>query len=496
MYKAEVKKTINNLAKPGKNLSQRTVRSGFWVFSLRIVKQIFGLVKLLILARILAPSDFGLMGIALLAMATLETFSQTGFQTALIQNKKDIKSYLDAAWTVLILRGFILFAILYLIAPYAATFFNASEAKPIIQVIGFAILLQAFTNIGVIYFQKELEFNKEFIYQFAGTLADFIVAVSAALILRNVWALVFGLLAGNGARLIASYLIHPYRPHLSSHLGKARELFSFGKWILANSIVLFITTQGDDIIVGKIFAAGSLGLYQIAYRLSNMPTTEITHVVSQVTFPAYSKLQDKLNQLKRAFLKTLELVTTFSFPIGAGIFILSPEFIELFLGSKWMPALPLIRVFCILGILRSIVANLGSLYRATNNPNIEFKVTLISTLSKFMLIFAFLKWVKWDVLMIAMAIACNAVLGTVLHAYYASKMITVNYLELCTTIVYQSIASGFMVLVIYFVKKYFLIDISFMNFLGMIVIGVLIYFTILLTLDPSKKSLIKGVIPG
>ena len=133
-------------------LSRRAVRGGIWVFSLRIVQQLFNLGRLVILVRILAPHDFGLLGIALLTMATLETFSQTGFQQALIQKKQDIKSYLDAAWTVLILRGFILFAILYLIAPYAAIFFNAPEAKPIIQVIGLSTLLQAFTNIGVIYF--------------------------------------------------------------------------------------------------------------------------------------------------------------------------------------------------------------------------------------------------------------------------------------------------------------------------------------------------------
>ena len=184
-------------------------------------------------------------------MATLETFSQTGFQAALIQKKEDIKSHLDAAWTVLILRGFILFTILYLIAPYAATFFNVPEAKPIIQVIGFAILLQAFTNIGVIYFQKELEFNKEFIYQFAGILADFIVAVSAVLILKNVWALVFGLLAGNTARFIVSYLVHPYRPHLSSDLRKAKELFGFGKWILGSSILVFLITKAMTYLWGN-----------------------------------------------------------------------------------------------------------------------------------------------------------------------------------------------------------------------------------------------------
>jgi O-antigen/teichoic acid export membrane protein len=301
MNSEKIEEEARHLLEPGLSLSQRAVRGGIWVFSLRIVQLLFNLGRLIILARILAPHDFGLMGIALLTMATLETFSQTGFQAALIQKKEDIRSHLDAAWTVLILRGFILFTILYLVAPYAAVFFNAPEAKPIIQVIAFSILLQAFTNIGVIYFQKELEFNKEFKYQFAGTLTDFIVAVSAVLILRNVWALVFGLLAGNAARCFVSYLIHPYRPHLSFDLGKAKELFGFGKWILGSSILFFLIMQGDDIFVGKFLGATMLGFYQLAYRISNMPATEITHVISQVTFPAYSKLQDNIPKLREAY---------------------------------------------------------------------------------------------------------------------------------------------------------------------------------------------------
>lgn len=150
---------------------------------------------------------------------------------------------------------------MYFIAPYAAIFFDAPEAKLIIQVIGFAILLRAFTNIGVIYFQKELEFSKQFIYQLSGILADFIVAISAVLILRNVWALVLGLLAGNVIRCFISYLIHPYRPCLSSNLGKTKELFGFGKWILGSSILIFLLTQGDDIFVGKILGTTVLGFY-------------------------------------------------------------------------------------------------------------------------------------------------------------------------------------------------------------------------------------------
>ena len=343
---------------------------GFWVFSLRIVQQLFDLTRLVILARILAPDDFGLMGIALLTMATLETFSQTGFQAALIQKKEDIRSYLDAAWTVLIFRGIMVFAILYFAAPLAASFFDTPQAKSIIQVIGLSVLFQAFTNIGVIYFQKELEFNKEFIYQLAGTLADFIVAISTVLILKNVWALVLGKLAGSAVRCFVSYLIDPYKPRLSSDVAKAKELFGFGKWILGSSILIFLLTQGDDIFVGKLLGATALGFYQMAYKISNMPATEITHMISRVTFPAYSKLQYDIPKLREAYLKVLQITAFLSFPIAGMIFVLAPDFTKLFLGERWMPMVPAMQMLCLFGVTRALNGTMGSIFQGIGIPKI------------------------------------------------------------------------------------------------------------------------------
>ena len=368
-------KTVSNLKYPGGTLSQRVVKGGFWVFSLRITEQIFNLIRLIILARILAPHDFGLMGIALLTMATLQTFSQTGFQSALIQKKSDTEAYLDAAWTVLILRGFILFTILFFVAPYAAIFFEAPQAKRIIQVIGLSVLLQAFTNIGVVYFKKELEFNKQFVYQLSGTLADFIVAISAALILRSVWALVFGWLAGSTARFIASYLLHPYRPHFSSDLGKAKELFGFGKWLLGSSIVVFLANQGDDIFLGKVLGVTALGFYRMAFHFASLPASEIG-LLSRVAFPAYSKLQDNIPKLRNGYLKMSRFVNFLSIPLTGGIFMLSPEFTQIFLGDKWMPIVPALRILAISVMIRVMVGTSGALFNAVGRPDIGFKMTL------------------------------------------------------------------------------------------------------------------------
>lgn len=477
----KIKKIINNLARPGENLSESVVRGGFWVFSLRIAQQLFSLIRLVILARILAPHDFGLMGIALLTIATLETFSQTGFQQALIQKKDSIESYLNAAWTVLVLRGFILFAILYLIAPYAAIFFNAPEAKSIIQVIGLSFLLSSFTNIGVIYLQKELEFNKEFIYQLSGTLADFAVTISAILILRNVWALVIGLLAGNVVRCFVSYLIHPYRPHLSFDLVKAKKLFGFGRWILGSSILVFLITQGDDIFVGKLLGVSALGFYQMAYRISNIPATEISHLVATVTFPAYSKLQDNPLKLKEVYLKVLQLTTFLSIPIAGLIFILAPDFIRIFLGEKWMPMVPAMMVLALYGMLRAIGATTGVVFIAVGKPEIRTKTQFVALILLAILIYPLTA--HWGILGASIAVTIYALIIDPFVVYAVLNIVKSDYKKPVKLLMLPLTATLVTIFVIFAIKTYGFIDISIISLLSLIVIGVLIYILITYLFD-------------
>jgi len=400
-----VKRVLKRLLIPGDRLSQRVVHAGFWAFALRITDRVFGLARTIVLARVLSPNDFGLFGIALLGLSALNTFSQTGFQAALVQKKGDIKPYLDTAWTVHVIRGFVLAAILFGIAPYVASFFGEPMAAPLLRVLGLSAVFQGLTNIGVVYFQKELEFHKRFIYMFSGTLADLGVAIPAALILRNAWALVFGLLAGNFVRMVVSYLVHPYRPRPWLEGPKVKELYTFGRWILGSSILAFLLNQGDDIFLGKMLGVTALGLYQMAYRISNLPATEITHVISQVTFPAYSKLQDQLPQLRKAYLRTLQAVSFISFPMAGGIAFLAPDFTKLFLGERWMPMVPAMQILTVWGLMRSLGAMSGSLFQGLGRPSIVTSIQLAKLALLAMLIYPFT--VRWGMLGTALAVVIH-----------------------------------------------------------------------------------------
>jgi len=482
--KLNIRKKIKNLLEPGEGLQQRTIRSGGWAFALRVVEQAFGLIRLGVLARILMPGDFGLLGIALLTMAALQTFSQTGFHAALVQKKQDTEKYLDAAWTVSALRGLVLFTILLLAAPLAASFFDAPEATPIIRVIAITALLQGLTNVGVIYFQKELEFKKQFIYIAAGTFADVAVAVSAALILRNVWALVFGLLAGAVVRLIVSYVIQPYRPRPRFDLAQARELFGFGKWILAITILLFLIGQGDDIFVGKVLGITLLGLYQMAYQISSKPATEITAVISAVAFPAYSKVQDSLPSLREGFLKALQLTAFISFPLAGGIFVVAPEFTKLLLGDHWLPMVSAMQVLALWGLMGSIGGTMGPLFMAVGRPDIPTKISVLRLLVLGALIYPLS--MEWGIAGTAWAVAISACLTVPISYHILMKSILKSsgrYFARVALLI-PFIGAGLMVLLLSFFTKEGASSLQFaLEVLG----GAAFYFAVTYGLDRLLK---------
>jgi len=472
---------LKQLLSPGETLSQRVVRGGFWVFALRVADRLFRLARTIVLARLLAPEDFGLFGIALLAMSALGTFSQTGFQQALIQKKKDIEPYLDTTWTVQAIRGVVLALILFGVGPYVAAFFGEPAAAPLLRVLGLSMLFQGFTNIGVVYFQKELEFHKQFVYQMTGTIVDFGVAVAAALLLQNAWALIFGLLARSFVQVAMSYVIHPYRPRVRFEGAKARELYKFGRWIFGSTIIVFLLTQGDGIFVGKVLGVTALGLYQMAYRISNLPATEITHVISQVSFPAYAKLQDNIDKIRKAYLEALQLTVFISVPLAAGIFSLAPEFTRLFLGEKWMPMVPAMQILAFWGLLRALAALTGPLFQGIGKPDIGTKLQLAKLPIIAVLIYPFT--IHWGILGTSLTIVISAVLINPLYLYWAARIVKCPRSAYVKVIGLPATAALLMSLVITLSKSYVFSSVDFRHFVLLVVSGVSLYTVLILILD-------------
>jgi lipopolysaccharide exporter len=387
----KISQKLKSLITPGQKLSQRVVFAGFWIVASRVCARALGVLRIIVLARLLAPEAFGLVAVGLLAIDLVYAFTRTGFSQSLIQQKGDIRDYLDTAWVMNIMRGLVLAVILFGAAPLIAGFFDAPEARSIVQVMAALVLIQGFGNPGTIYLSKELEIHKRFVLEISQVLVDLVVSITAAVLLRNAWALVFGALAANVTELVVSYLIQPYRPRIRFDWAKAKTMFHFGKWLTLSSWFAYFSGRGDSIVIGKMMGTVSLGLYQMARRVSDLFSQDIINSTMDVAFPAYSKLQDNIPKLRQAFLLSLETLASIVLPVGVVIFLLAPDFTPVILGEQWIPSVPAMRFLGLAAAIQCLLSTGKSLFYSLRRPALDFGMNQISIVVMFALFFPLIK---------------------------------------------------------------------------------------------------------
>lgn len=454
------------------SLTDRVLSGGAWVTFLNVLSRILQTLKLVILARLLSPSDFGLMGIALLALAALQQLSQLGVDQALIQEKKDdIDPYLSTAWAIKIIRAIFIVLALYLASDTISGLLGEPQAGPILQVIGWTYLFRALINPSTVYFEKDLQFHKYFSLKFSSVLVDVIVAIIFAVVLQNVWALVAGLFAKHITQLIVSYRIDPFRPSLEFDFGKAKELLGFGKWIWASGIMTFISTQGDDGFVVWLLGADSLGFYQLAFRLSNAPATEISKLISKVAFPAYAALQNQKDRLRVTYLNTLEVVFYLTVPMAIGIVLVANEFTVVVLGEQWEPIVPALQIMAIAGFIRGISATGGAVFQGTGSPEWDFRMNLVRTVVILLTIWPLTSNLGITGAAISITLGIGATIPIWLEV--SRRIVDASYLQYGNRAVIPCVSSAFMIIIVDMTLS--------QNFLGLlfgISAGIVSYFVL------------------
>jgi O-antigen/teichoic acid export membrane protein len=272
----------------------------------------------------------------------------------------------------------------------------------LIQVIG------ALINIGTLYFKKDMQFHRDFAFTVVSYLAETIVTVILAIGTRSVWSLVWGKLLGVILKCIFSYWVHPYRPRFRLDRAKAWDLWTFGQWIFFAGILSFFLSRGDQLLVGKLLGPAMLGLYVLANKLSHVPATEITTVIAEVTFPAYSKIQNDLPRLRNAYFKVLRLTAFFSVPVAGLVFALSADFVHTFFREEWWTMIPVLQILVFRGLVNSIHATFGSVFQAVGKPFIPVFLQIVRLFLMAALLYPLI--VRWQIRGAAAAIVLIALI--------------------------------------------------------------------------------------
>ncbi len=344
--------------------TKSAIKGVSWMSGLRMTNRALTFVKIAVLARLLTPAEFGIFGIATLLLSFLQILTETGLNVVLIQSQKQIEEYLDSAWILSILRGAFIFLIILLSAPFVASFFNTPASLNIILLIGLSPLIKGFINPAEVRFQKNLTFNYEFLFRTTLYFTDAAVAIIAALITHSVYSLAFGLLAGSILEVILSFTVVKPLPKLKFNNNYLKEIFHKGKWVTAYGIFNYFSENGDNIVVGKVLGATTLGLYQMAYKVSYIPISEISDVANIVIFPVFSKIDQDKKRLISAFWKSTGVISFLTIIAGGIIFLFPKEVITVILGQQWVSAAPVLRVLSIYGIIRAAMGPSSAMFLA------------------------------------------------------------------------------------------------------------------------------------
>jgi len=357
-----------------------TVSGVSWVGAYRGITRLAAFAKIAILARIFVPEQFGLFGIATLFLAFLEIFTETGVNVFLIQVKEKIGKYIDTAWVVSIARGAIISSIILLATPFIVSFFNSPGARTLLYLISLVPFIRGFINPSVVKFQKELQFKREFWFRSTIFLFDATVAVVLGVITGSVSSIIFGLIAGAFLEVLMSFVFVKPIPSFSFESKLIKKIISRGKWVTGAGVFQYVFRQGDDIVVGRFLGESPLGLYQVAYKISTLPISEVSDVVSRVTFPIYTKMAGNLERLKKAFFKTTLAVSVLVIPFGLIIFLFPRQIILLILGANWLEAVAVLKVLAIFGVIRAVSNSVFALLLAVEKQEYITAITFVSIL--------------------------------------------------------------------------------------------------------------------
>lgn len=347
-------------------LKHRIAAGAAWMILARWGVRVIGLASTVVLARLLTPADFGLVGLATLLYFLVQSASDFSLDMDLIRSQSRERSRYDTVWTLEVLRGIVNGAVVLALATPAAIVLDEPRLPHIALWIAATSVISGLANVGVVEFRTDLRFSREFAYSLLTKLLSFLVAMPAAFLLRSYWALVIGIMAAALARVVLSFAMHPYRPRFS--LQCWREVLGFSKWLWFSSQLFFVRTKSDEFFVSKWAGVDGLGLYRVAREVAELPTSELITPMLRAVFPGFSRLSEEGHSLGESYLAVLGGSVMLIAPLTVGLYITADLVLGFGFGSRWLVAAPLLQLLALAGPIEMFAGNAYAVFVALGHP--------------------------------------------------------------------------------------------------------------------------------
>ncbi|PFA99197.1 hypothetical protein CN383_16225 [Priestia megaterium] len=395
----------------------------FWVVLNQVASRLLVAMKFFILARVLGPQSMGILSTLLLILAMVETFTELGvLQSIVYQKNKILRGQMHVIWTFNLLRGVVIGMIIIVAAPLLKMIFSFSESIFLIILMAFIPVIRGLSSYNLLLAERNGLFKKISILQVIYILTDFIFSVIVSTVTKNITFVVYSMIFSEGLKTILSYVFFKGFPKFSFKFSLIKENLSYGKWITANSITIFLLNQLDKILTSRYLGAYQLGIYQMASKLSQFALADLFSAICRYCFPLFSTYNRKdLKLLNKLFLDILYLVI-FGLTILTTVIFLNAEIItEVLLGKEWMGSVKIFQVLLFSSFIGSINMFLVTYLRSVGKPNI---VTLATTIQLSVFLPAsFLAMTHKNLYVLSVVVVFSVLIAFLVLILYISKLV-------------------------------------------------------------------------
>jgi len=408
------------------DLKSQTIKGVFWSFLEKFGSQLILLISQIVLARLLEPKDFGLIGMLAIFIGVSQAFIDSGFDNALIQKKDVNQTDYSTVFYFNIAIGFAFYLILFVAAPYIADFFHQPLLVNLTRIVCIILTVNSFGLIHLVQFKIEMNFKAiAQVVVIANFLSAF-VGIGMALLGYGVWALAGQIIGIYFFRTVLFWVKSSWRPSLVFSIQSFKQLFRFGSKLLLSGIISQTFENIYLMVIGRMFSATALGFYSQAKKLQQVPVTTLAQVVGNVTFPAFSKIQDNNEKLKQGFRKLIKLLVFINFPLMLGLAAIAKPLLVLVLGVKWLPSVPYFQLLCIAGMIYTLHASNLNILKVKGRSDLFLYLEIVK---KLIIAVAIIIGLNWGIMGLVVGQICTSFISFFINAFYTGRLISYTILN-------------------------------------------------------------------
>ncbi len=404
------------------SVKQKAISGLIWSFVDNFLRQGITFLVGIVLARLLSPSEFGLIGMTTIFIAVSQSFVDSGFTQALIRKQNCTQTDYTTVFYFNIFVAAFFYLVLYFSSGTIASFFNEPQLEKVLQVLGLILIINAFAVVQLARLTKNINFKLQTKISAIASLVSGAIAIFIALKGFGVWSLVVKTLTQFSINSLLLWLWNKWRPSLEFSKKSFLEMYSFGSKLLITGLIDTIYKNVYLLIIGKYFSASELGFYTRAEQFKDLPSSNITNVIQRVSFPILASIQDDQARLKAAYRKLIKSTMLITFTLMLGMSAISESMVLTLIGEKWRTTVEYLQLICFVGMLFPLHALNLNILNVKGRSDLFLKLEIIK---KFFAVPTIIFGVFFGIKVMIICMFFNSLISYYLNSYYSGALI--NY---------------------------------------------------------------------